>query len=187
MSDYWRRCSTCKVKLDFGQNYWVCNVSTCNRKRTGLVFCSVSCWDAHVPMMNHREAWAEERTAPSQAEAARESEATSTSASSPSSTSSSVGAGSGSSEASNRRVIKRPASMQMVASSGSKPKTTGGDVEVLVVASKVKAFIKEMSDMNTSASAMQALTHIVRAACRDATDRAREDGRKTVLDRDFKF
>jgi hypothetical protein len=28
------------------------------------VFCDVSCWDAHVPMMNHRESWAEERTAP---------------------------------------------------------------------------------------------------------------------------
>ena len=62
---YWRRCNSCKKEIDYGALYWVCNVSTCNRKRTGLVFCEVSCWDAHVPMMNHRESWAEERRAPS--------------------------------------------------------------------------------------------------------------------------
>ncbi len=26
--------------------YWVCNVSTCNRPRTALAFCSVNGWDA---------------------------------------------------------------------------------------------------------------------------------------------
>lgn len=60
----WRRCNSCKKPIAFGQLYWVCNVSTCNRKRTGLAFCEVSCWDAHVPGMNHRESWAEERKAP---------------------------------------------------------------------------------------------------------------------------
>jgi hypothetical protein len=66
--DYWKKCSSCKKPLDYSSKYWVCNVSTCNRKRTGLVFCNVSCWDAHVPMMNHRESWAEERRAPSRQE-----------------------------------------------------------------------------------------------------------------------
>jgi len=37
-------------------------VSTCNRKRTGLIFVS-PCWDAHVTMMNHSESWDEERPA----------------------------------------------------------------------------------------------------------------------------
>jgi hypothetical protein len=60
----WKRCNSCKKEIAWSQKYWVCNVSTCNRKRTGLIFCSVSCWDAHVPMMNHRESWAEERKAP---------------------------------------------------------------------------------------------------------------------------
>ena len=60
----WRRCSSCKKPIAFKALYWVCNVSTCTRKRTGLVFCTVSCWDAHVPQMNHRESWAEERKAP---------------------------------------------------------------------------------------------------------------------------
>ena len=65
MSDgTWRRCSSCKSDIGFGADYWVCNVSTCNRKRTGLVFCSVSCWDAHLPIARHRDAWAEERISP---------------------------------------------------------------------------------------------------------------------------
>jgi hypothetical protein len=66
--DFWRKCNSCKKAIGFGALYWICNVSTCNRKRTGLVFCSVSCWDAHVPMMNHRESWAEEKRAPKKGE-----------------------------------------------------------------------------------------------------------------------
>ncbi len=61
---FWKKCNFCKKELPYTKMYWVCNVSTCNRKRTGLSFCSVSCWDAHLPDMNHREAWAEERRAP---------------------------------------------------------------------------------------------------------------------------
>ena len=60
----WRRCSACKGSIECGSTYWVCNVSTCNRKRTALVFCSVTCWEVHLPEANHRESWAEERLAP---------------------------------------------------------------------------------------------------------------------------
>ena len=60
----WRRCSACKNSIECGSTYWVCNVSTCNRKRTALVFCSVTCWEVHLPEANHRESWAEERIAP---------------------------------------------------------------------------------------------------------------------------
>jgi hypothetical protein len=66
----WRRCSACKNPIALGATYWVCSVSTCNQKRTALAFCTVSCWDAHLPVARHREAWAEERTAPARAEAA---------------------------------------------------------------------------------------------------------------------
>ena len=66
----WRRCSACKNPIGFGATYWVCSVSTCNQKRTGLAFCTVSCWDAHLPVARHREAWAEERTTPARAESA---------------------------------------------------------------------------------------------------------------------
>jgi hypothetical protein len=64
----WKKCSSCKKAIPYRATYWVCNVSTCNRKRTGLSFCTVACWDAHQPMMNHRESWAEERAAPSREE-----------------------------------------------------------------------------------------------------------------------
>lgn len=60
----WKKCSACKKPIAFGATYYVCSVSTCNRARTGLVFCDVSCWDVHLPVARHRKAWAEERTAP---------------------------------------------------------------------------------------------------------------------------
>ena len=64
----WKKCNGCKKPIAYRDPYYVCNVSTCNRKRTGLVFCQVSCWDAHLPIVNHRESWAEERKAPSRDE-----------------------------------------------------------------------------------------------------------------------
>ncbi len=60
----WRRCNTCKRPIAFGAGYCTCSVSTCNRRGTDFVFCSVDCWDAHVPVLRHRDAWADERTAP---------------------------------------------------------------------------------------------------------------------------
>lgn len=58
---FWMKCSSCKKPISYRTKYWVCNVSTCNRKRTALRFCTVSCWDAHLGMLNHRDSWAEER------------------------------------------------------------------------------------------------------------------------------
>ncbi|MBN2478982.1 MAG: hypothetical protein JXA94_02015 [Parachlamydiales bacterium] len=57
--------------------------------------------------------------------------------------------------------------------------------ETLVVISKVKKFIKEKADMNTSASAIEALTKIVEKEISQAIENARNAKRKTVLDRDF--
>lgn len=57
--------------------------------------------------------------------------------------------------------------------------------EVLVVASKVKALIKARSQMNTSASVMEALSKIVERECMKAIENAKSDKRKTVMDRDF--
>ena len=71
----WKRCSTCKKPLAFSQVYWACIVSTCNRAATALAFCWVDCWDAHVPMLRHRDAWAEERRAPTAAQWAKDQEA----------------------------------------------------------------------------------------------------------------
>jgi hypothetical protein len=60
----WKRCSSCKTPIAFGATWWACNVSTCNRPRTALVFCTVSCWDAHLSVVSHRASWALERKAP---------------------------------------------------------------------------------------------------------------------------
>jgi histone H3/H4 len=57
--------------------------------------------------------------------------------------------------------------------------------QVLVVASKVKAYIKEKSGMNTSASVMEALSKVIEQACDKAIENAKEEKRKTVMDRDF--
>ena len=57
--------------------------------------------------------------------------------------------------------------------------------EVLVVASKVKSYIKDKGDMKTSASVLTALSDRIRSMCDEAVENARSDGRKTVLDRDF--
>lgn len=60
----------------------------------------------------------------------------------------------------------------------------GEEQEVLVVASKVKAYIRAKSGMNTSAAVLDALSAKVRAICDQAIETARADGRKTVMDRD---
>jgi len=56
---------------------------------------------------------------------------------------------------------------------------------VLVVASKVKSYIKTSGDMKTSAGVLQVLSDRLRTMCDQAVESARSDGRKTVLDRDF--
>jgi hypothetical protein len=64
MAETWLKCSACKSEIAFGAKHWVCSVSTCNRSRTRLVFCSVVCWDSHVATLRHRDAWAVEAIAP---------------------------------------------------------------------------------------------------------------------------
>ena len=63
--------------------------------------------------------------------------------------------------------------------------TEKSEKEVLVVASKVKGYIKEKSEMNTSAGVLDALSERIRGLCDAAIESARRDGRKTVMDRDF--
>lgn len=56
-------CSMCKKPIEMGQRYYRCSVSTCNARRTRLYFCSVACWDAHLPEARHRDAGAIEMVA----------------------------------------------------------------------------------------------------------------------------
>lgn len=59
--------------------------------------------------------------------------------------------------------------------------------EVLVVVSKLKNYIRETSGMNTSGAVAEVLSDIVRKLCDEAVQNAKNDGRKTVMDRDFGF
>jgi histone H3/H4 len=64
-------------------------------------------------------------------------------------------------------------------------KTDPGKEEILVVASKLKTYIRDQSGMNTSSTVMEALSSRVRQLCDQAIDSAKREGRKTVMDRDF--
>ena len=57
--------------------------------------------------------------------------------------------------------------------------------DILIVASKLKHYIKNKFDMNTSASVMDLLSNQVRRITDQAAERAKRDGRKTIMDRDF--
>jgi hypothetical protein len=166
----WRRCSSCKREIAFGATYWVCNVSTCNRKRTGLVFCSTSCWDAHLPLMNHREAWAEERRAPTRDAFQRElaAEAAAAKPAPPPSAAKAAPA-----------PLRPPAPRPPPAPAPAKPD------EILVVVSKLKAYVRERSGMNTSEAVAEVLSDEIRRLCDRAIGNAQRDGRRTVMERDF--
>ncbi len=57
--------------------------------------------------------------------------------------------------------------------------------DVLVVTSKVKKFIKEHGEMNTSAETIDILSKAVEQLCKKGVDSAKADGRKTVMARDI--
>jgi len=178
----WRRCSACKEPIALGAQYYTCNVSTCNRKRTGLFFCSVSCWDAHLPIMRHREAWAEEQRSPTREAWAREQQSPSRPAAKGSATASPEKPGpsnTGSRREGRRRLVRPQARGEAHAAEDDVPR------EILIVASKLKAYVRARSGMNTSDSVMAALSERVRALCDDAIREARKAERKTIMDRDF--
>jgi len=145
---YWRKCSSCKKPIGFKQAYQRCNISTCNQPRTSLVFCTVSCWSAHVPVLRHKDAWALEEISPSEP-----------------------------AEDGPQRSTTTPP--------GSAPARPAQTDEVLVVVSKLKNYIRERSEMNTSADVNEILSDKIRALCDAAIAHARSEGRKTVMARDF--
>ena len=57
--------------------------------------------------------------------------------------------------------------------------------DILVVVSKMKKYIKDKSGMNTSGAAGDALSEIIKQKCDRAIENAANDGRRTVMDRDF--
>ncbi|MDZ4806236.1 MAG: hypothetical protein SGI90_15355 [Candidatus Eisenbacteria bacterium] len=57
--------------------------------------------------------------------------------------------------------------------------------DVMVVVSKLKNYIRAKSEMNTAANVAPKISELVRSLCDQAIERAKSDGRKTVMDRDF--
>jgi histone H3/H4 len=57
--------------------------------------------------------------------------------------------------------------------------------ENLVVASKVKAYIKDKGDLKCSAAVFDALSDKIRAMCDVAIQSAKADKRKTVQEKDL--
>jgi hypothetical protein len=157
--DFWKKCSSCKKPLAWGSQYYVCSVSTCNGQRTGYVFCGMPCFEVHLPGARHRDAGGIKKTAPLKSDSQNQQTQP---------------------DAGPRKII--PTGQRIIPSQPAvtKPK------EILIVASKLKDYISQKADMNTSAAVMDVLSDIVRRACDDAIDQARIEGRKTVLDRDFK-
>ncbi len=192
-SEVWKRCSSCKKPLSYGAQYYVCSVSTCTRKRTGFAFCSVDCWETHLPLMRHREAWAVEEVAPTKEAWARELAAEAgdgAGASRPASAAASTATGgSAPAPASAPAVVRRAGEPDRgrriaVPSAPAEPPPLR---EVLVIASRLKEYIRQRYGMNTSDGVLEPLSDHLRMLCDRAVLAARDEGRKTVLDRDLAF
>lgn len=57
--------------------------------------------------------------------------------------------------------------------------------DVLVIASKVRKYIKEKGECNTSQETIQVLSQAIEALCKKGIDSAKAQNRKTVLGRDI--
>jgi hypothetical protein len=190
MAETWLKCSACRNEIGFQSVHWVCSVSTCNRARTRLVFCTVPCWDSHVAMLRHRDAWAVEARSPTKDAwalelAQQEPEPVRPAAKIATPVPAPV-----------RRVVGEapaPAVTPVVRRVGDAPAPApaptavtfaDAEKEILIVVSKLKKYIKDRSGMNCSDSVAEMLSDAVRSICDDAIRAAARDERKTVLDRD---
>ena len=203
MAEIWKKCTECRNDIEFGATYYQCSVSTCNRTRMPLVFCSVICWDSHLSSVRHRDAGAIEAKAPTKAqwerELADEGEKPTQPARPP------VTPPSGVVQASRprsdetrpnlvppmppstepqRRVVGAPTPAPAAASDGI-ALSDAVEKDMLIVVSKLKKYIKDRSGFNTSDQIMDLLSDHVRAICDEAIRCAARNDRKTVLERDM--
>ncbi len=190
-SDTWLKCSACRTEIAFGDLHWVCSVSTCNRNRMRLVFCSVECWDSHLSTVRHRDAAAIEERAPSQAEWQRRLAAEAAEVAprpTPPLAAAPIAA-----NPVTRRIVGEPTSnaappAPYQASAAAAPAAvtlvTVTDRDMMIVVSKLKKYIKDRSGFNCSDAVADQLSDHVRAIADEAIRAAARDERKTVLDRD---
>jgi len=190
MAETWLLCSACRTPISFGVKYFQCSVSTCNRARMRLVFCSVACWDSHVATARHRDSWAEDKIAPTKDAWAREladQPAEAARLPPPAPARPAVGAAP---QDPARRIVGAPTPSS---APGAAPAPASGaavhlndivDRDMMIVISKLKKYIKDRSGMNCSDAVAEVLSDHVRILCDDSIRAAGRDERKTVLDRD---
>jgi hypothetical protein len=176
------------------------------------VFCSVPCWDSHVATLRHRDAWAEDKIAPSKAvwerELADQPSEPARPPVAPRAAPPPVARPAPSSAPPTAAPVARPAQTGTTPVSASAstavpaPRRLVGDPapaaadpsavhlhdivdrDMLIVVSKLKKYIKDRSGMNCSDAVAEVLSDHVRALCDDSIRAAGRDERKTVLDRD---
>lgn len=200
MADAWMKCTECRTEIPYGSVYWECSVSTCNRSRMPLYFCSVTCWDSHLSTVRHRDAYAVEVRAPTREHWQRQ-QAEAAAAPPPRALPDTPDRASGGSAnghppprpmpqasgpvaVTTRRVVGDASPSTAAAVEGHVELADVTDRDVLVVVSKVKKYIKDRSGMNCSDAVAEMLSDHVRAVCDEAIRSAGRNERKTVLDRD---
>jgi hypothetical protein len=197
MAEVWKKCTECRNDIAFGAAYYQCSVSTCNRTRFPLVFCSVVCWDSHLSSVRHRDAGAIEAKAPSKAEWEREQAADNEKPTQPSRPPTSPGVVSqpGAAKPSSPAIQGGTVQPVRIRADDTRPNLVPPmpatvelqevtDNEILIVVSKLKKYIKDRSGFNTSDQIIDLLSEHVRAICDEAIRTAARDDRKTVLERD---
>jgi hypothetical protein len=196
MAETWLLCSACRNDIAFGSKYFQCSVSTCNRARMRLVFCSVVCWDSHVATLRHRDAWAEDKIAPTSAVWEREqasqpaeprptpAAARPTPAAPPIARPAPPGAAAPAAAPARRVVGEAAPTPPATPAAGGVHLNDIVDRDMMIVISKLKKYIKDRSGMNCSDAVAEVLSDHVRVLCDDSIRAAGRDERKTVLDRD---
>lgn len=151
LENSWRACGSCKKPIQLGARYYQCGIATCKK----TAYCSMPCFDDHLPVFRHKDAWAEEKTAPKVKEA----------------------------ETASPTVSRLATAHLTQGAKTTAPTDTPHDI--LIVASKLKDYVRAKSGLNTSANVLERLSDMIRLQCDKAIERAEKDNRKTVMDRDF--
>lgn len=210
---FFRRCSNCKKPIALGAKYFICSVTTCQRIRSPIQFCSPDCFEVHNEVERHKDGWAVEQKAPLTLEEQpmTENNATENTADKKAGAEDDVlivvsrvkdfikqksngmntsGEIVGALSESVKRLVdaaiesaKKDGRKTVMGRDVPRPAATGGDV--LVVVSRLKSYISAKSEMRTSDEVLPVISEEIRRLSLAAIEAARKDGRKTVMGRDF--
>jgi histone H3/H4 len=204
---FFRRCSNCKKAIALGAKYFVCSISSCQRVRSPIQFCSPDCFEVHNEIERHKDGWAVEKKAPLTLEEEPAMTETEKKAGAEddvmivvSRVKDFIKQKSGGMNTSGEIVgalsdivkglcdqaiesAKKDGRKTVLARDVPRPAASGGDV--LVVVSRLKSYISSKGELRTSDEVLPVLSEEVRRLSSAAIDNAKKDGRKTVMGRDF--